>query len=115
MTKALVIPPVKSATVQNHAAKYEYKAKELQVLKDLLTNPVFEILLGYVAIEAMQVTQSPFTRTPAAMMPPLAGTIAEAGILTAVAMQQLAPLAPYMAQGAKGLSDLAPLLALIPK
>lgn len=78
----------------------------IDLAKTLVSNPAFEIIATFVIIEQLQKTGH---------MPQLAGTIAEGGVLTAVGMQQLAPLAPYIAQGAQGLGatikTLTPLLA----
>ena len=70
----------------------EIKA-QAETMKLLLTNPVVEIIAAYVLIELLQ-------RYPAnkPIIGSIAGTIAEGGCLSAVALQQLAPLAPYIAQ-----------------
>jgi len=87
------------------------KRKTAQIVADrqlaieIIKNPVVEILAAYISIEWLQ---------RHGQMPALAGTIAEAGVLTAVGMQQIAPLAPYIAQGAQGLAGsikaIAPLM-----
>jgi len=77
-------------------------------LRELLHNPVIEIIAAYVIIEMLQ--RYPSNRP---IMPSTAGTIAEGGCLAAVGMQQLAPLAPYIAQGTESLAKAIPgLLAL---
>jgi hypothetical protein len=65
--------------------------------RELLRNPVVEIIAAYVIIELLQ-------RYPAnkPIMGSVAGTIAEGGCLAAVGLQQLAPLAPYIAQSTEG-------------
>lgn len=133
------------------ATKYDYKIAKIEAGKatrqdiiKLLSNPVFEILAGFIVIEALQkfyvktgthtekvpswtlpngvvIAERTVTLPGQPLMPALAGTIAEAGILTAVTAQQLAPLAPYIAQGVTDVTkmlgtNLAPLaLAAIPK
>ena len=77
-------------------------------LRELLHNPVIEIIAAYTIIELLQ-------RYPSShpIIGSAAGTIAEAGCLAAVGMQQLSPLAPYIAQGTESISKAFPgLLAL---
>lgn len=62
-----------------------------KLLVEALKNPVVELLLGYLVIEYAQ---------RHGWMPQLAGTIAEGGVLTVVAYQQIAPLMPSILQGA---------------
>jgi len=71
--------------IAREARKIQQLQSEKEIILALLKNPVFEIVAGYVLIETLQ---------KAELMPSLAGTIAEGGILTAVAFQQLAPILP---------------------
>ena len=77
-------------------------------LRELLHNPVVEIVAAYVIIELLQ--RYPSDRP---IIGSVAGTVAEAGCLAAVGMQQLAPLAPAIAQGTESIAKVIPgLLAL---
>ena len=88
-------------------AKAEKHKADVELMKALISNPVVEIVGAYVIIESLQATK---------MIGNVAGTAAEAGCLAAVALQQLAPLAPYIAESAKGIGStvakVAPLLAM---
>lgn len=81
---------------------------QADTMKELLHNPVVEIVAAYVIIELLQ-------RYPAnkPIIGSIAGTVAEAGCLAAVGMQQIAPLAPSIAQGTESIAKVIPgLLAL---
>jgi hypothetical protein len=81
---------------------------QADTIREMLHNPVVEIIAAYVIIELLQ--RYP-TNKP--IMGSIAGTVAEAGCLAAVGMQQIAPLAPALAQGTESLSKAIPgLLAL---
>ena len=117
-------------------ARIREKAQFRRDFLEIVKNPVIEILLGYLVIEYLQTIPINRTaeqlrrigrdeRSDIAIIPAKAGTIAEAGILAAVALQQLAPLSPALAAGSeasgKVLSGLigtatkaAPLAAIIP-
>jgi hypothetical protein len=72
----------------------------LKVSTTLLSNPVVEILLGYLAIEYCQthgsIVKDKWGRidkdASVPLIPQVAGTVAEAGLLVAIAMQQPATL-----------------------
>jgi hypothetical protein len=119
---------MKSEAVQ--IAKIQASMRTQEHLMSLLKNPVLEIFLAYLLIETAQkvpigsTTQDTVIDLP--FLPPIkigsksvpqylisdkAGTVAEGAILVAVALQQLAPLAPYYTQNLQslmgGISDMA--------
>lgn len=116
MTQELIVRKPQDKT-ELRIARENRKAVSIQanadLLKELIKNPVFEILTAVVAIEALQKANVISDRGWLN-----AGTIAESGIMACVFAQQIAPLMPYVAQSAEGLgkvvSSLAP-LALLPK
>lgn len=71
-------------------AKLNAQSKQIQAILEILRNPVVEILLGYLVIEYAQNKK---------IIGSVAGTVAEGGILSAVALQQLAPLTPAIVAG----------------
>ena len=85
----------------------EIKA-QADTMREMLHNPVVEIIAAYVIIELLQ--RYPSDRP---IIGSVAGTVAEAGCLAAVGMQQIAPLAPSIAQGTESIAKVIPgLLAL---
>lgn len=85
----------------------EIKA-QADTMREMLHNPVVEIIAAYVIIEMLQ--RYPSDRP---IIGSVAGTVAEAGCLAAVGMQQIAPLAPSIAQGTESIAKVIPgLLAL---
>lgn len=87
------VPEVVNVSPRREANKYQVKkqaeVETLRLVKDILANPVVEIVLGYAAIEMLQ---------KQGVIPGLAATIAEGGVLTTVAYQQLAPFMPQLIQ-----------------
>lgn len=65
-----------------------------EVVKELIRNPVVELVAAYVIIEYLQKEK---------IIPDMAGNVVEAAVVAAVGLQQLAPLAPYIAQSTEGL------------
>jgi len=94
--------------------KIESRKADIEAIKLLINNPMLEIVLGFTIIEILQKTDSPWSSKDlfgnrAPLVGELAGTAAEAGIFTAVALQQLAALAPAIGQSG-GLASLLPML-----
>lgn len=77
---------LKIARINRRIAKDKYEA---ELVKAILFNPVFEIIFSYAVIEWLQKMN---------IIPPLAGTLAEGGCLTAIGYQQLSPLIPQLMQ-----------------
>ena len=80
--------------IRIQARSIEIQSTE-RVLLALIDNPVVEIVAAYIIIEYLQ---------KKGYIPNVAGNIAEAGVLAAVGLQQLAPLAPAIAAGGQALS-----------
>jgi len=76
--------------------KIERTRANNEMLKTMMSNPVVELIGAYVLVESLQ---------KAAVIPDKAGTACEIAIVAAVGMQQLAPLAPYIAQRVEGLGQ----------
>ena len=85
------------------------KQKELKLMRQILAdqrdhelvvkligNPVVQIIGTYVVIEALQ---------KAGIMPSVAGTVAEGAVVTAIAFQQLSPMAPELIAGGSRIVD----------
>jgi hypothetical protein len=76
-----------------------------QVLLDLIKSPAAEIVAAYLVIEYAQKRQ---------WIPSQAGTIAEGGVLAAVACKALAPILPTLTEGAASIMKaLGPLAAIV--
>jgi hypothetical protein len=72
--------------------------RDREVLLMIIKNPVVEIVAGYLAIETLQ---------KARIIPGVAGSLAEGGILGAVLCQQLGPVLPQLVSaGSEGLAAL---------
>lgn len=71
-------------------AKAEMHKHDIELIREFVRNPVVEIIAGYVIIEALQ---------KQGIVPSIAGTVAEGGILASVAYQQLAPIVPDLLKG----------------
>lgn len=95
----------KETKVAEIKADSEMAIKLIDLAKEAMSNPVVEIILAYLVIEAAQ---------RRGLLPDVAGNVAEGGVLTAVAWQQIAPSVPYLVQGGtellKSLASAAPML-----
>lgn len=67
-----------------YASKTARRIAELELIKELIRNPVFELLVLFTTTEALQ---------KANIIPGLAGTALEVAGITAISLQQFAPLA----------------------
>lgn len=90
-------------------------AERWLLIRELMRNPLVELILLYVIIETLQTIPSPFSKeTGAPIIPSKAGTAAEAAGIAAIWAQQLAPLMPSLTEGAaKIIGSLTPLTALL--
>jgi hypothetical protein len=74
-----------------------------EITKEVISNPIVEIIAGYTIIEALQ---------KEGYLGNLSGTVAEGLIGGTIVAQQIAPLMPYLGQaGSSILPALIPLLA----
>lgn len=90
--------------MKNIELKIARTQNEQALIRDLVNNPVIEILVAYIVIEALQ---------KQGLMPALAGTLAEGGILTAVACQQLAPIVPDLVHGGGDIAKAIPAITAL--
>jgi hypothetical protein len=88
MDNTLAIEKLRSRTARDLADR--------AMVIDLLKNPVVQILAGYLIVEASQ---------RAGIIEPLAGTVAEGGIIAAVSLQQLSAAMPALTDGASKIID----------
>lgn len=88
---------VGSMTSDARIARRQLRAAEQlankQVLLDVIKNPVFELLVGFLAVEYAQ---------RHGYMGNISGTVCEAGIVSAVGLQQMAP---YLGDIIKGTGE----------
>lgn len=78
-------------------ARLAVRAQNLEFAKATLGNPVVELLALFLIVEYAQ---------RQGWLGSIAGTALETTGTAAVALQQLAPLAPYIAQGVSGLGGI---------
>jgi len=92
-------------------ADKEYNLAKISLLKDLLKNPILEIVGGFVLVEVLQ--RYPKDRP---IIGNIQGNLIEAGLTGIITVQQLAPSLPYLAESSgsilQSVGKLAPLLAL---
>jgi hypothetical protein len=105
----MISEAVKLARLQ---AKKERDLAEIGLLRDLVKNPVVELVGGYVLVEYLQ--RHPTARP---IIGNLQGNAIEAAFTAIIAVQQLAPSVPYLAQGASdvlgAVGKLAPVLGAL--
>ena len=93
---------IKLEKLKNKAAR---EASQYELAREVVRNPAFQIVAAFVLIESLQSQK---------IVGEISGTIAEAGVLTAVTAQQIAPLMPALLEsgklGIEGLTKLIPLL-----
>lgn len=93
---------LKAAREQRRIERLRHNA---QLVQSLVNNPVVQIVAGYLVLEYAE---------RRGWVGPVAATVAEAGVLSAVAMQQLAPIAPDLLRASEGglnlVTKAAPLL-----
>lgn len=91
---------LKLAKMKARQAEHE---ETMAMARDILKNPIVELVGGFLLIQALTETTDPAKRPLIAM-----GTdtqiILRAGIVTAVAVQQLAPSLPILTQGASNIA-----------
>lgn len=91
-------PAISVARINARAAR---ERQQLEILRELLRNPVIEILVLYIAIEALQ---------KQGIIGSFAGTVAEGAGLGAIGLQQIAPLMPSMAEKGQMLEAVAKIM-----
>lgn len=86
------------AVRQVHAATgASVYASTVDLIKDLARNPVVELIVAIVLIERLQQN---------GVLSQLMGTLLEGGVAGIITAQQLAPLAPALAQGGQSVAGL---------
>lgn len=87
-------------------AKLEKQAQDMRLIVDLMKNPVVELLAGIIAISFLNKGDKSWVESLTGIDLKAGGEYA--GLVAIIGLQQLAPLAPYIAQGAEGIGKTLP-------
>jgi len=82
------------------------ESKQMDLIKSLATNPVVELLVGIAAITYLNKGSQSWLESISGI--DLAAGSEYAGLIAIIGLQQLAPLAPAIAQGSGGLAKMLP-------
>jgi hypothetical protein len=101
----------KEVRIAKIKAREAERLATLSFLKEMMKNPIFELVAGLALITYLNRGTQSWQEAMTGI--DLKATVEGAGLVTIIGLQQLAPLAPYIAQGAEGLGKALPgLLAL---